>query len=132
MSKKINLSSYDNSWYRPGNKLKIIVWYWVNQLVLKNTLLPFSKLRVMVLRCFGSKIGIGVTIKPGVNIKYPWKLEIGNYCWVGENVWIDNLDQVSIGDNVCVSQGAMLLCGNHNYQKDTFDLITNPLAFQSG
>ena len=121
MSKKVDLNSYNNSWYKPGNKLKIMAWYWVNELLLKSTLLPFSKLRLVVLRCFGAKIGFGVTIKPGVNVKYPWLLKVGNHCWIGEDVWIDNLAQVSMGDNVCISQGAMLLCGNHDFKVSTFD-----------
>lgn len=132
MTKKVDLNSYDNSWYKPGNKLKIVAWYWVNELVLKNTLFPFSKLKVIVLRFFGAKIGQGVTIKPGVNIKYPWFLEIGNHCWIGEGVWIDNLDHVFIGNNVCISQDAMLLCGNHNFKTPTFDLIIKPIILEEG
>lgn len=132
MTKKVDLNSYDNSWYKPGNKLKILAWYWVNELVLKNTLFPFSKLKVIVLRCFGAKIGQGVTIKPGVNIKYPWFLEIGNHCWIGEGVWIDNLDHVFIGNQVCISQDAMLLCGNHNFKTPTFDLIIKPIILEEG
>lgn len=132
MTKKVDLNSYDNSWYKPGNMLKIVVWYWVNELVLKNTLLPFSNLKVIVLRFFGAKIGQGVTIKPGVNIKYPWFLEIGNHCWIGEGVWIDNLDHVFVGNNVCISQDAMLLCGNHNFKTPTFDLIIKPIILEEG
>jgi putative colanic acid biosynthesis acetyltransferase WcaF len=132
MSKKVDLSSYDNSFYKPGIWLKIISWYCINELVLKNSLLPFSILRIIVLRCFGAKIGIGVTIKPGVSVKYPWFLVIGDHCWIGENVWIDNLTNISIGDNVCISQGAILLCGNHNYKKYTFDLITKPIVLEEG
>ena len=129
MSNKVDLNSYNNSCYKPGNKLKIIVWYWVNELVLKNTLLPFSKLRVVVLRCFGANIGVGVTIKPGVNVKYPWLLEVGNYCWIGENVWIDNLDEVTLADNVCISQGAFLLCGNHNFKSSTCNRYRSKIIF---
>ena len=132
MTKKVDLNSYNNTWYKPGNKLKILAWYWVNELVLKNTLFPFSKLKVIVLRFFGAKIGKGITIKPGVNIKYPWLLEIGNHCWIGEGVWIDNLDQVSIGNHVCISQDAMLLCGNHNFKTPTFDLIIKPIILEDG
>lgn len=73
--------------------------------------------KIWMLRKFGAKIGKGVFIKPLVNIKYPWNLDIGDYTWIGENVWIDNLTQVKIGSNVCISQGAMLLCRNHNYKK---------------
>jgi putative colanic acid biosynthesis acetyltransferase WcaF len=67
-----------------------------------------------------------------VNIKYPWKLVIGDYSWIGEDVWIDNLEQVIIGSNVCISQGAMLLTGNHNYKKSSFDLITREITLEDG
>ena len=65
-------------------------------------------------------------------IKYPWFLIIGNHVWIGENVWIDNLTTVSLGNNVCISQGAMLLTGNHNYTKPTFDLIIGEITLEDG
>lgn len=126
------LKSYQNKDYNPGSRLKILVWYFCNRLFL-NTNIPYpSSLKVSLLRFFGAKIGEGLVLKPKVNIKYPWFLEIGNYVWVGEQVWIDNLAQVKIGDNVCISQGAMLLCGNHDYKKSTFDLITGTITLQDG
>lgn len=97
-----------------------------------NPLNPFSGIKVCLLRLFGAKIGIGVNIKPCVNVKYPWLLEVGDYSWIGENVWIDNLAKVKIGNNVCISQGAMLLCGNHNYKKTTFDLMIGEITLEDG
>lgn len=129
----VNLSCYDNSWYNPGgSSLKRVLWYFANILFLMNPLNPISSIKVRLLRCFGAKIGKGVVIKPSVNIKYPWNLSIGDYTWIGENVWIDNLVQVTIGSNVCVSQGAMLLCGNHNYKKSTFDLMVGKIVLEDG
>ncbi len=61
---------------------------------------PFSGLKCSILRLFGAKIGKKVVIKPGVNVKYPWFLEIGDFSWIGEDVWIDNLGKVKIGANV--------------------------------
>ena len=84
------------------------------------------------MRLFGAKIGKGVVIKPAVNIKYPWFLTIGDNSWVGENVWIDNLGKVEIGSNVCISQGALLLCGNHDYKKTGFDLIVGDILLEDG
>ncbi len=81
---------------------------------------------------FGAKIGANVVIKPSVNIKYPWKLTIGANSWIGENVWIDNLELVTIGENCCISQGALLLCGNHNFSISTFDLIAKPIVLENG
>lgn len=131
--KKIDLSTYDNSWYQTGgSKIKMLVWYFVNELCMNSGWLFVSSIRRSILRIFGAKIGEGVIIKPHVNIKYPWKLSIGNNCWIGENVWIDNLAEVTIGDNVCISQGAMLLCGNHNYKKTTFDLMIGEIKLEDG
>mgnify|MGYP000233476699 FL=1 len=128
-----DLSKYDNSWYNPGgNALKRFLWYFVNALVIKNHLNPISGIRVKALRLFGAKIGRGVVIKPGVNVKYPWLLTVGDYSWIGEDVWIDNLAEVSIGSNCCLSQGAMLLCGNHNYRLPTFDLMVKPIIVEDG
>jgi putative colanic acid biosynthesis acetyltransferase WcaF len=84
------------------------------------------------LRLFGAKVGIRVVIKPKVNIKYPWKLVIGDNCWIGEDVWIDNLTTVNIESNVCISQGAMLLTGNHDYKKSSFDLVTGEIILEDG
>lgn len=128
-----DLSKYDNSWYNPGgNVLKRFLWYFVNALVIKNHLNPISGIRVKALRLFGAKIGRGVVIKPGANVKYPWLLTVGDYSWIGEDVWIDNLAEVSIGSNCCLSQGAMLLCGNHNYRLPTFDLMVKPITVEDG
>lgn len=87
---------------------------------------------MLLLRLFGAKVGKGVIIKPGVNIKYPWNLEIGDYTWIGERVWIDCLTRVKIGSNACVSQGALLLSGNHNYKSKGFDLMVKPIVLEDG
>lgn len=130
---KTDLSLYDNSWYHIGaGNFKNILWYFCNILFVKCSLQPLSVIKVHLLRLFGAKIGKGVVIKPGVNIKYPWNLSIGDYSWIGENVWIDNLAKVKIGNNVCVSQGAMLLCGNHDYKRPTFDLMVKPIVIEDG
>lgn len=130
--KSVSIKDYDNSWYRPGGAVKRLLWYFVNVLFFLNPFNPFSGIKVRLLRLFGAQVGVGVNIKPNVNIKYPWLLEIGDYSWIGENVWIDNLVQVTIGTNVCISQGAMLLCGNHNYKLPTFDLIVKPIIIENG
>jgi putative colanic acid biosynthesis acetyltransferase WcaF len=127
-----DLSKYDNSWYKPGNPVKRFFWYFTNIVFFINPFLPFSGLKVFLLRLFGAKVGKKVVIKPAVNIKYPWKMEIGNHVWIGEGAWIDNLADVKIKDHACISQGAMLLCGNHNYKKEAFDLIVRGITLEEG
>lgn len=130
--KKTNLSGYQSSLITHASLLKRILWYLVNLVFFKSSLSVFYRPKVWLLRLFGAKVGIAVVIKPSVNIKYPWLLTIGNYVWIGENVWIDNLTNVELGDNVCISQGALLLCGNHNYKKSSFDLMVNPIVLKEG
>ena len=109
-----------------------ICWYLVNIFFFKNAFFVGNKLKIILLKIFGAKIGKGVVIKPCVNIKYPWKLKIGDYSWIGENVWIDNLDDVSIGNHVCISQGVLLLTGNHNFKSENFELMVKPVEVEDG
>ncbi len=127
-----NLSAYNNNWYKPGHPFKRFCWYWVNTVFFKTGLFPFYGLKTFLLRLFGARVGEGVLIKPFVNIKYPWLLILGDHIWIGEHVWIDNLDKVTIGDHVCLSQGAFLLTGNHNYTKPGFDLMVKPILIEDG
>ena len=129
---EVDHSSYNNDGYNPGGYFRRFIWYFCNALFLLNPLNPFNFLRIVILKLFGANIGRCVVIKQRVNVKYPWNLEIGDYSWIGEKVWIDNLDMVKIGDNVCISQGAMIVCGSHNYRKSTFDLIVKPIMIENG
>ncbi len=129
---KTNLAGFNNSWYNPGSIVKIGLWQLFSALFLINHLSVISSLKVAVLRMFGAKIGTGVVIKQGVRIKFPWLLDIGNHVWIGECCWIENHAKVTIGNNVCISQGAMLLCGNHNFKKSTFDLMVGEIILEDG
>ena len=130
---KVNLEGYDNSWYDTGaGALKRTLWYFVNVLFFINPLNPINSLKVWLLRAFGAGVGTGVVIKPGVNVKYPWLLQIGDHVWIGENVWIDNLAKVTLKNHVVLSQGAMLLTGSHDYKSSTFDLLTKEIILEEG
>ena len=131
--RKTDLSKYNNRWYRPrASVIKRGLWLFINACFFNSYLFPFNSLKLLLIRLFGARVGKGVVIKPSVNIKYPWRLKIGSNVWVGENVWIDNLSDVSIADHVCLSQGAMLLTGNHNYKKAEFDLMTGDIILEEG
>ncbi|MDA3946974.1 MAG: WcaF family extracellular polysaccharide biosynthesis acetyltransferase [Helicobacteraceae bacterium] len=129
---KVKLHQYNNDNYKPGGTLKKMLWYFTNMLFFK-TLLPFpSSMKTALLRAFGAKVSQGVVIKPDVNVKYPWFLEIGEHCWIGEGVWIDNLAEVTIGSNVVLSQGTYLLTGSHDYKRETFDLVLGEIVLEEG
>jgi len=101
--------------------IRISIWYLINNFIIYS-FFPSSKLRVFLLKIFGAKIGENVIIHPYTSIKYPWKLEIGADSWIGARVWIDNIHNVKIGKNCCISQDVYFCTGNHNYKKKEFDL----------
>jgi len=110
--------------------------YWVEALwiviqsLLFSSFLPGSRWRVLLLRLFGARVGRGLVIKPGVRIKFPWRLSVGDHSWIGEDVWIDNLAQVSIGAHCCISQGAYLCTGSHDWRDPVFSLISQPIQIE--
>jgi putative colanic acid biosynthesis acetyltransferase WcaF len=131
------IRTVDNSTYRtthdPGaGKVRQIVWYFVNLIFFKSAWNVSSGLKIFLLRLFGAKVGSGVVIKPAVNIKYPWKLVVGEYAWIGEGCWIDNLSDVLIGSSVTLSQGCLLLTGSHDHTKSTFDFLSQPIHIEDG
>jgi putative colanic acid biosynthesis acetyltransferase WcaF len=130
--KKVNNAGYKTSIKINASKFKQVLWYFINILFFKNALNVNSGSKVLLLKMFGATIGNGVIIKPAVNIKYPWKLKIGDHSWVGEEVWIDNLSDVLIGSNVTLSQGALILTGSHDHTKETFDFISLPVILENG
>lgn len=130
---KTSLSKYPHNEYHPGrNNLVCFLWYFINLLVLKNPFNPVMFIKRWVLKLFGATLGKSVVIKPSVSIKYPWRLQIGDHSWVGEHVWIDNLDNVVIGPNCCLSQGAMLLTGSHDFSRVSFNVQTAPIVLEEG
>jgi putative colanic acid biosynthesis acetyltransferase WcaF len=114
-----------------ASQMRVTAWYLTSTLIFQSGLMPFSNILVFLLRLFGAKIGKDVRIKPRIYIRYPWKLTVGDHSWLAD-CYIDNLDQVTIGKNVCISQQAMLLTGNHNYKAVDFDLITQPIELADG
>lgn len=112
---------------RGASRLKEAMWVFTSAIFVASWV-PGSRWRVRILRLFGAQIGQGVVIKPKVAIKFPWKLSIGDWSWIGEDVWIDNLANVSVGSHACISQGVYLCTGSHDWKVETFDLIVRPIT----
>ena len=133
MTHKAKLSTFTTNGYDKGaRQYKITLWYFVNALVVRAAWNPFMSIKIALLRLFGAKIGKGCVIKNEVRVKSPWYLTIGDHVWLGESCWIDNLDRVEIGNNVCISQGAMLQTGSHDYTKTDFRYRNSPVIIRDG
>ena len=85
-----------------------------------------------LLRWFGAKIGTGVYIKPRVNIHFPWKLEIGDHSWIGEEVFLLNFEPIVIGSHCCISQRAFLCTGNHDFRQPAMPYRNRRIRIEDG
>lgn len=125
-----NLATYrtPKSWH-PGAPLLVrTLWFCIGAPLLSTRWLPGSAWRVLLLRGFGARIGRGCRIKPGLRVKFPWRLQVGQACWLAEDAWLDNLAPITLGDRVCLSQGVYLCTGNHNFRSPGFDLRLDPIT----
>lgn len=95
--------------------------------------LPYpSVFKRTLLRAFGARIGVGVVIKPRVNIHFPWRLEVGDFTWIGEEVFILNFECVKIGSHCCISQRSFLCTGNHDYKQVDMPYRNQPITIEDG
>lgn len=130
---RVDLSTFTPGGHDPGRPFWLrSLWFLVNAAFLQSPLNPSSALKTVLLRAFGAKIGAGVNLKPGVNIKSPWLLSIGDHCWIGENVWLDNLVPITLGNHVCVSQGAYFCTGNHDWSDPAFGYKLGEIHVEDG
>lgn len=86
--------------------------------------------RRFLLRCFGAEVGKKVMIRPTAHIQFPWKLNIGDYSWVGDHVVLYNLDTITIGSHAVVSQKSYLCAGSHHHNEPGFGIYGNPITIE--
>ena len=108
-----------------------MAWFAVMNLVFISWWCP-PRLRPVILRLFGSRVGRRVFIRHRVRVLWPWKLEIADDCWVGEGVWLLNLEPILIEHDVCISQEAFLCTGSHDRRSATFEYDNGPIVVRQG
>lgn len=127
-----DLAGFTGAGYDKGRpKLVQALWFAALNLVFYRWWCP-ARLRVIVLRMFGATIGNGVLIRHRVRVLWPWKLTVGDNCWIGEDAWLLNLEPITIGRDVCLSQGAMLCTGSHDRRSPTFEYDNGPITVADG
>jgi putative colanic acid biosynthesis acetyltransferase WcaF len=128
----IDLSKATNGDFTMGrSKVWIGLWILAEYLFVSNPLQLSSTVRIAVLRAFGAKIGDGVIMRPRLRVKFPWRLTVGERCWIGEGVWFHNQGQITVGADTVVSQESFITTGSHELSR-TMDLVVKPVIIGSG
>jgi putative colanic acid biosynthesis acetyltransferase WcaF len=112
------------------NRLGRLVWAFTSILLFRFSPKPFHAWRSFILRLFGSKIGKGVHVYPGVKIWAPWNLELGDECGIGNDAILYSQGKICIGKRAVISQGAHLCAGTHDYTQVGFPLIMKPIVIE--
>jgi putative colanic acid biosynthesis acetyltransferase WcaF len=107
---------------------KVQLW-WIIQAMLIHTSPQFMYgWRNLIYRLCGAKIGKKVLLRPSIKCVYPWKLSIGNYSWIGDDVSLYTLGEIEIGNNTVISQNCYLCTGSHDYTKPSFDIYAKKIT----
>lgn len=117
------------SWGAPA--WKVYAWGLVELLLVSSAWQISSRLRRAALVAFGAQIGEGVILRPRLRVRFPWKLSIGARSWIGEEVWLHNQDQLTIGADAVVSQGSFVTTGSHAHRRD-MALVTRTVVIGDG
>lgn len=126
---KRTLKNFESS--RNFNLIIFSFWWLISNLIFSNAWTPGS-LRPRILRIFGARIGSGVIIRRGIRVHFPWNLEIGDNCWIGEEVWFINHEKVTIGSDVCISQRSIICSGGHDYRSASLAYAHKPIEIKDG
>jgi putative colanic acid biosynthesis acetyltransferase WcaF len=128
-----DLRQYDQSNFdrgRPG--WYVLLWWLLQAIVFPLTPHSLHAPRCALLRLFGARIGKGVVIRPTARFTYPWKVDIGDYSWVGDDVVFYSLESIHVGQHCVISQKSYLCTGSHDMRSPTFQLVTKPIAIGNG
>ena len=126
---KLNSFKLPNN-FRGRNAFVVQLWWLVQSLFFKNSPQFLYGFRRFLLRLFGAKIGKKVIIRPTVRITYPWKVVIGDFSWIGDDVVLYSLGEIEIGENVVISQKSYLCAASHDYLKQDFPIFEKKISIE--
>ena len=126
---ELDLKNYKNR-HSIKSKVARVVWNIVWVLLFRPT--PrgnlFRTWRIALLKLFGAKVKWSSNVLPSCRIWQPWKLTMGEYACLSENVDCYAVDEITIGDQATVSQGVKLCTASHDISSKIMELTTQPIV----
>jgi putative colanic acid biosynthesis acetyltransferase WcaF len=117
--------------FRGRSKVYVQLWWIVQATLFALSPQLMYGWRRWLLRLFGARIGKDAIIRKSVKTPYPWKLTIGDYCHIGEEVQLYTYGEIEIGDCSVISQRSYLCAGSHDYLSPAFDLVAQKISIES-
>ena len=113
---------------KPGWYVQL--WWLVEGLLFRPSPQFMYGWRRFLLRSFGAKVGDHVIIRPTVRTQFPWKVRIGDYAWIGDDVVLYSLGEIHVGEHAVISQRSYLCTGSHDYSQLDFPIFQKPIYIE--
>lgn len=122
---EVNLREYRNPY---GHTLRRFIWEvawaiggrWTPRWTLNGW-------RRLLVSAFGAKIGKGVRFQGGTAVWQPWRIRIGANSWIDGDAKLYSVDDIRIGHDVVISEGAFICTASHDLSSKTFALTNAPI-----
>ena len=117
--------------FRGRSAVVVQVWWFVQATLFRWSPQFLYGWRRFLLRLFGASIGKHVLIRPTAKVTYPWKVRIGDFSWIGDDVVLYSLGRIEIHSDVVISQKSYICAATHDYTKPTFDMLEMSITIES-
>ncbi|WP_206241986.1 putative colanic acid biosynthesis acetyltransferase [Novosphingobium terrae] len=117
--------------FRERSGLVVLAWQIVQATLFRLSPQPLYGWRRFLLSAFGAKVGQGVIIRPSARVTYPWKVTLGDHCWIGDDAELYSLGPITVGAHAVVSQRSYICAGTHDYEDITFPLVARPVVIEA-
>jgi putative colanic acid biosynthesis acetyltransferase WcaF len=118
--------------YSRRERLARIAWLLAYWLIYRPVPRLLKGWHISVLRCFGARIGGGTIIYPSTEIYFPWRLDIGDFCVIGDRVKLYSLGYIHIGRHTVISQNTHICAGTHDYSLPHMPLVRSEIFIGQG
>src|ERR1700730_512072 len=115
---------------RVRSALMVQLWWFVQATLFRGSPQVCYGFRRWLLRRFGAHIGKGVVVRPSATLTYPWRIRIGDHSWIGDDVVIYSFAEITIGNDVVISQKSYLCAGTHDYRSQDFSIQALPIVIE--
>lgn len=130
---QVRLDLFDHSTLDRGRSRLVEALWVLTRCFFFTTSLPWPNgAKRRLLRLFGAKVGAGVVIRPGVYVHFPWKLAVGNHCWIGDSCRLLNIAPITFEDHVALAHEVYLAAGGHDVRSATMAAKHAPIHVKSG